>query len=136
VRPSSAKAKGRRLQQWVRDQILLIFKDLQEDDVRSNPMGAPGEDLLLSPLARKLFPYSVECKNVEKLNIWGSIDQCTENGGANTPMIIFKKNGREPYVAIPFDKMSDMLRRLNEETYTICDSDNCHSCRNLVPKPS
>ncbi len=65
MRTSSAKAKGRRLQQKVRDLILETFSELEEDDVRSTSMGASGEDVLLSPLARKKFPFSVECKNVE-----------------------------------------------------------------------
>ena len=38
-------------------------------------MGDSGEDILLSPAARKLFPFSVECKNQEKLNIWSSLEQ-------------------------------------------------------------
>jgi len=66
VKTSSAKAKGRRLQQKVRDLILETFSELEEDDVRSTSMGAGGEDVQLSPLARRKFPFSVECKNVEK----------------------------------------------------------------------
>lgn len=63
MKPSSAKAKGRKLQQQVRDLILETFSDLEPDDVRSTSMGAGGEDVLLSPLARRKFPFSVECKN-------------------------------------------------------------------------
>ena len=58
----SAKAKARRLQQHVRDCGLAVYRDRSADDVRSCPMGSTGADLLLSPLARRRFPYSVECK--------------------------------------------------------------------------
>ena len=63
MKPRSAKNKGKRLQNKVRDLILEKFNTLEEDDVRSITMGDSGEDILLSPAARKLFPFSVECKN-------------------------------------------------------------------------
>ena len=78
MKPRSAKNKGKRLQNKVRDLILEKFQQLEEDDVRSTTMGDSGEDVLLSPAARKLFPFSVECKNQEKLNIWSALEQ-TEN---------------------------------------------------------
>ena len=62
IKPSSSKAKGRRLQQAVRDGILEAFPALEPDDVKSTSMGAGGEDVQLSPAARKLFPYQIECK--------------------------------------------------------------------------
>ena len=58
----SAKAKGRKLQQWVRDAIISAC-NLQADDVQSRSMGAGGEDIMLSPTARAEFPFSIECKN-------------------------------------------------------------------------
>lgn len=56
IKTSSAKAKGRRHQQWVRDKIYETFPVLEDGDVRSTSMGAGGEDLQLSPAARRLFP--------------------------------------------------------------------------------
>ena len=72
---SFSKNKGKRLQNDVRDLILETFKELEPDDVRSTTMGDSGEDILLSPAARKLFPFAVECKNQERLNIWDSLSQ-------------------------------------------------------------
>lgn len=69
MKTQSCKAKGRKLQQRVRDLILENFEDLEQDDVRSTSMGAGGEDVLLSPKARKYFPFSIECKNQESLGI-------------------------------------------------------------------
>ena len=62
MKAQSAKAKGRKLQQVVRDGVLKRFPSLEPDDVRSTSMGAGGEDVQLSPVARRLFPYQVECK--------------------------------------------------------------------------
>ena len=47
MKTSSAKAKGRRLQQKVRDLLLETFTELQPDDIRSTSMGVSGEDLQL-----------------------------------------------------------------------------------------
>ena len=45
MRTQSKKAKGRRLQQWVRD--LLIEKlEVHPEDIESRSMGAGGEDLI------------------------------------------------------------------------------------------
>ena len=74
--PQSAKAKGMKRQQWVRD--LLITKGLKTDDVQSRSMGAAGEDVMLSPYARESFPYSIECKNTERVNIWKAYAQASD----------------------------------------------------------
>lgn len=100
MKPSSCKAKGRRLQQDVCDALVKATGGILEpDDVRSTSMGAPGEDVLLSPAARRIYPFSIECKNVEKLNIWQAIAQAKSQGG-HAPMVCFKKNNEEIYVAI------------------------------------
>ena len=110
MKPRSAKNKGKRLQNKVRDLILEKFnKKLEEDDVRSITMGDSGEDILLSPAARKLFPFSVECKNQEKLNIWSSLEQAESNSGKHTPLLIFKRNRTKTYAVLEFDKLLELL---------------------------
>jgi hypothetical protein len=85
------------------------FTQLEEDDVRSTTMGDSGEDVLLSPAARKLFPFSVECKNQEKLNIWSSLEQAKTNAGKHTPLLVFKRNRSKTYVALEIDNLLDLL---------------------------
>ena len=111
MKPRSAKNKGKRLQNQVRDLILEKFQQLEEDDVRSTTMGDSGEDVLLSPFARRLFPFSIECKNQEKLNIWSSLEQAENNSGSHTPLLIFKRNRTKTYAVLEFDKL---LKLLNE----------------------
>ena len=78
----ASKAKGRRLQNWVRDKLLALFSlsynylGLQEDDIKSQTMGMTGEDIVLTPRAREYLPYSFECKNTERLNVWSAFEQC------------------------------------------------------------
>ena len=112
MKPRSAKNKGKRLQNKVRDLILEKFNSkLEPDDVRSITMGDSGEDILLSPAARKLFPFSVECKNQEKLNIWSSLEQAEGNSGNHPPLVIFKRNRSKTYAVLEFD---ELLKLLNE----------------------
>lgn len=108
MRTSSAKQKGRRLQQKVCNLFLGAAKFLHKDDIRSASMGAPGEDILFSPAAREVFPFSVECKNVEKLSIWSAIDQARANAGQYTPAVVFSKNHEIDFIAMPFEKFLEI----------------------------
>jgi len=99
MKTSSAKAKGRRLQQWVRDQLIEEL-NVHEEDIESRSMGASGEDLIMARAAREKFPYSVECKNVEKLNVWDAYDQAKSNCKDYEPIVVMKKNGKKPLVVI------------------------------------
>ena len=109
MKPRSAKNKGKRLHNKIRDLILEKFNQLEPDDVRSVTMGESGEDILLSPAARKLFPFSTECKNQEKLNIWSSLEQAETNSGKHIPIVIFKRNRSKTYVALEFEKLLELL---------------------------
>ena len=116
MKPRSAKNKGKRLQNKIRDLILEKFNNiLERDDVRSITMGDSGEDILLSPAARRVFPFSVECKNQEKLNIWEALTQAEENSGNHTPLVIFKRNRSKTYAILEF---KELLKLLNESEIT------------------
>ena len=102
MRTQSAKAKGRRLQQWFRD--LLIDKlRIHKEDIESRSMGAGGEDLIMSRSAREKFPYSIECKNQESLNIWKSYEQAQQNSGNYEPIVVIKRNNVKPLVLVDAD---------------------------------
>ena len=58
----SRKNKGKRLQNKIRDLLLETFQnELEPDDIKSTTMGESGEDIQLSPAARKFIPYAIEC---------------------------------------------------------------------------
>ena len=105
----SAKAKGRRLQNFVRDILREIFSSLEPDDIKSQTMGMCGEDIVLSPAAKKLIPYSFECKNQERLDLWGSLKQAEDNCNNRIPALVFKRNRSDTYVTIPFQHFVEIL---------------------------
>lgn len=74
IRVSSAKAKGRSFQQKIRDMFLEIGHEIAvvrtnlsseeiDEGIESRQMGGAGEDIrFLTPTARKMFPFYIECK--------------------------------------------------------------------------
>ena len=102
MKTQSAKAKGRRFQQWVRDKLIENL-NIHPEDIESRSMGAGGEDLIMSRSAREKFPYSIECKNQESLNIWKSYEQAQQNCGDYEPIVVIKRNNVKPLVLVDAD---------------------------------
>ena len=114
--PRYSKAKGRKLQNLLRDKLRVAFPSLEDDDIKSQTMGMPGEDIVLSPAARRKIPYSFECKNVERLSFWATVEQCEANCKDNvSPAIVVKKNRKDPMVAIPLDEFIELIKESDEK---------------------
>ena len=104
MKPSSAKAKGRTFQQQIMRLLLAKFPQLEKDDITSRSMGDSGEDLLLSPTARKLIPYSFECKSLARFAGHNYIEQAVTNTPAgSTPVAVVKANHKKPVVIMYLD---------------------------------
>jgi hypothetical protein len=99
MKTSSAKQKGRRFQQWVRDQLIETLS-VHPEDVESRSMGAGGEDLIMARAAREKFPFSIECKNQESLNVWKAYEQAEFNSGDYEPIVFIKRNNQKPLVVV------------------------------------
>jgi hypothetical protein len=108
MKPSSAKQKGRAAQQLVRDALIANAPGLTTNDIRSVSMGASGVDILMSEAALKIYPFAIEVKCQESLNIWAGLAQAEENKAEGlTPLLCFKRNRTDMYVAM---KLEDFLR--------------------------
>ena len=113
MKTSSAKAKGRRLQAWVRDRVLDTFSGLSGDDVVSRSTSAPGEDIIFSKLARSLVPFSIECKMTEKFNAMKAYEQALSNAADHMPVVVWSRNRNlVPLAVIAFDDLLILLDRL------------------------
>ena len=112
MKTQAKKAKGRRLQQQFMH--LLIEKlDIDPEDIESRSMGAGGEDLIMSKAARNKFPYSVECKNQERMNIWQAWEQANNNKGIYEPLVVIKKNGVKPLVVLDAENFLKLVKEFN-----------------------
>ena len=110
MKPSSAKAKGRKNQQTVRDSILEHFQELTLNDVRSTGMGQSGTDIQLSEAALKKFPYSIECKHRAKIAIYTDWEQTKANTLPGTePALIIKANRKEELAVISLKHFMELV---------------------------
>ena len=101
IKTQSAKAKGRKLQQWVRNVILELIHTLEPDDVKSTSMGAGGEDVQLSPAARKKLPISIECKARKSIAVYSYYAQAKENCPKDIePVVIIKADRKSPLALV------------------------------------
>ena len=111
MKTSSAKQKGRKLQQWMRD--LLIKKlDVHPEDIESRSMGSQGEDLIMARAAREKFPLSIECKNQESVNVWKSYEQAAENSGEYEPVVVIKRNKSKPLIVIDAEYFVSIFKKV------------------------
>lgn len=111
MKPSSAKAKGRVLQNFVASALQRLY-GLTKHDIRPAVMGERGVDIHLSEAARKVCEFDIECKNMERLNLWKAWAQAVANTGENRrPLLVVKKNRKEPLVVISWEDFQELIKR-------------------------
>lgn len=110
MKPSSAKAKGRRLQDEVLKTLHIKYPELREGDIKTAIMGESGEDIILSPAAQDCIPLSIECKYQERINIWQALSQAEQNASERKPCVVFRRNRSETYVAMKFEDLLELLQ--------------------------
>lgn len=110
IKTSSCKQKARLLQQKVRDALYVAFPSLEEGDCVSTSMGASGEDVQLSPAARKLIPCSFECKSYAKIAVYQWFKQCKANAKHYQPVLVIKQNQDKPLAVIDLEYFVELLK--------------------------
>jgi hypothetical protein len=73
-------------------------------------MGASGEDIQLSPAARKLIPYQIECKNKATSQIHTYYEQAQEHG-QHEPLVVVKKDRSIPLVVMSLEHFLKLINR-------------------------
>ena len=113
MKTRSRKAKGRRLQNWVRDELLSLFTTLSDDDIYCAFMGESGADVKFSPFAQKIIPYSIECKNKETFGgIYKVIEQAHSNcKTTQIPLGVIKMNNLQPLVVVDARHFFNLMRK-------------------------
>jgi len=114
--PASAKQKGRLAQQHVAKRICETFS-LLECDVKSLPMGSQGADVWLSSEALRKFPFAIEVKKQEKLNVHEAFLQAIEHwkkvgdeyGPEIYPLLVHSKNRSEVLATLRLDDLLKLL---------------------------
>lgn len=106
MKSKSCKAKGRDLQNEVRDELRKLaielgfelgFK-LEDDDIVGREMGQRGVDVRMSPEAvRRLGKLLIECKNKERFNAIGDFNKhlATYEGQDGLKILVHTRNARK-----------------------------------------
>lgn len=119
MKPQSAKAKGRELQKFLAELIVLSFKGLESDDVVSRPMGSSGIDLLMSPEAQRVFPISIESKNTKTKPGPSALEQAKYNVYPGTfPAVVWKpprKSMIDSLVTMRFEDLIELVKKVRDE---------------------
>lgn len=66
-------------------------------------MGAGGVDVQLSEKARRLFPYSVECKNRQTFGTLYEYFETAAGHDSLEPLLVVKMNHKQPLVVITLE---------------------------------
>ncbi len=116
MKTASRKAKGRNLQYWVAEKVCQLFGIVfeQQNDlcpIHSREMGQSGTDIVIRE--QKIynnFIYDVECKNVERVNIYDCIKQAKDNTKKGRQwLLIHKKNRHKPIAILDADHFFELL---------------------------
>ena len=115
IRIQSAKAKGRRLQQFVCRKLSEItgipFK--QDGDIDNRPMGQGGTDVILRGKAAKLLKYDFECKSQESWSVHEYIKQAKQNTKkGNDWVLVCKRNRETPVVILDAETFFNLIKKI------------------------
>lgn len=114
----SSKAKGRQAVVGLRDRIVTIL-GIPEAGMMVKATSMPGVDLYIAPEHRARFPFSVEVKACESLQIWAALAQARENVEFGRPALFFKRAGTPMFVTVDAETFLGMQADLNfyQENY-------------------
>lgn len=137
MKTSSAKAKGRRLQQFVRDELRKLAPQLDPTDIESTPMGVNGVDVVLTKAARAVFgELAIECKNVEILNavgvFQGHCDKYQPKG--KVPIMVHSRNHIDPRITMLWSDFVRLYLKPQVECKHLCGlvDDECLDCGQTI----
>lgn len=104
MKTASAKAKGRALQQKIRDLYRQLGQahGLVDGDIESRGMGQQGTDLIFSPAALKLFNHEIECKKHRQVRVPALFKEHFEKykDTAALKLLFHEDNRSEPLVTM------------------------------------
>jgi hypothetical protein len=112
---SSAKAKGRSLQQWTCKKIseLLGIPWGKDELIASREASQTGTDVRLVGEAKERFPFSVECKWQESWSVPSWIRQAKSNQAKGTDWLLICKRSREnPVAIVDAERFFELLKKM------------------------
>lgn len=111
MKPKSCKAKGRLLQQLVRDSIIEVF-DHPAELVKCAIMGESGADVV--PLGTTLgdpLHIAIECKAVEAFSLYASWKQTVDNASklGRRPVLVTRRNNSTAMAVVTLEHLLTLM---------------------------
>jgi hypothetical protein len=110
---ASRKAKGRRLQQYVRDEFRQILAPygIHEEDCQSTSMGVSGIDVTFSAAVKAIINPLIECKAKESCNVVSDFQHHLEtySNVEGLKMLVHSKNHTRPMVTLNWSDFRVLL---------------------------
>ena len=101
--------KQRKIYRTVKEEIMKLYP--HNDDIRTSLMSENGADVkLLSQMSRKLFPYSIECKNREDLNTLYNHYKQAMRHAPYEPLLVVKKNREKALAVISLEHFFELQK--------------------------
>ena len=72
----------------------------------------------LSPLARSVFNYTVECKNRKAIAVYKDYEQAKTHG-AIEPLVILKQNLSKPLALVDAEHFLDLVQKIKDLQHQI-----------------
>jgi len=113
--PQSKKSKGRGFQKFI-EALIRRFFNIPDEDAVSTAMGQQGCDIKLSNAARQRFPFGVECKCTESINVWKAWDQAVSNAQKESliPVLFIKRNYKRPLMVMDAETGLKLLSQIKD----------------------
>lgn len=108
----SAKQKGKRAVFETKALLLEHAAHLEDHDIQKPVGSRKGADLIFSDRAKETYPFTVEVKNQERLNIWDALEQSESHSLATElkPLLVFRRNHSPLYVTLKFEDFLKLIR--------------------------
>ena len=74
-------------------EMISKMLDIPLGDIKITTAGVKGIDVEVCESQKHKFPFDLEVKRVEKLNIWAAFEQASEN--SDLPAVAFRRNRDE-----------------------------------------
>jgi len=114
MQTKSAKAKGRRLQNWIRNLLLCWLPDVNGDeDVTVAIMGEKGVDVKIVSGLQQFFPFKIECKSQKDgfSALYKAYKQCKNHPGKGEPLVFIKQDRQRPLAVLDAEYFIKEYRR-------------------------
>lgn len=104
----NSKQKGKRGEL----ELAKILRDYGFDNAKRGQQFKGGTD---SPDVIGIEGVHIECKRVEKLNIYDAMEQAEHDCGTNIPTVMWRKNNKKWLVTLNLNDFLMMIRRLKDD---------------------